>query len=139
MLVALKEFSEIDELFRLFQAEHEIKLKDRPVFQNGLEYYEGAFQTDMIKLTQGLEKEIALVKQELDVMDRKKLEKIQSLLNLLDKEVPSIFNLDKPKLPQDEAIKTAVATMRKLPVFGSANGKVDFEWPTEKDLLAMKF
>lgn len=40
-------------------------------------------------------------------------------------------------LPDSDQLKTAIATIRKLPTFGMKAAKVDFEWPTEKDLLAM--
>ena len=68
-------------------------------------------------------------------MEKEKMLKVKNLLDMLNKEVPIVFSND--KISPDEVLKKAIKSMRKLPIFGCTNAKVDFEWPTDKDLLAM--
>jgi hypothetical protein len=68
-------------------------------------------------------------------MEKKKIEKVKSLLSLFNQEVPNIFG----ECPQKNAdhLQIAIPTIRKLPAFGFKAAKIDFEWPTERDLLSM--
>ena len=73
----------------------------------------------------GLEQEIKLVRQQLGQMDNKKMNKVKKLLDMLNKEVPTILTSE-----VDEVLNQQIKSMRKLPLFGCTNAKVDFEWPT---------
>ena len=135
MLVVCRELSEIQQIFSMFQSKHEVHLINRPVFQNGLKFFEDALTIDTVKIMEGLENEVKSVRQQLKKMDKEKMVKVKNLLDMLNKEVPTVFSIE--IISPDEVLKRAIKSMRKLPMFGCANAKVDFEFPTEKDLLAM--
>lgn len=75
------------------------------------------------------------MREELEAIEKKKLAKVRSLLTFFNQEVPSTFGEPQPKNNDD--MRLAIASMRKLPAFGMKGVKIEFEWPTERDLLAM--
>jgi hypothetical protein len=58
-------------------------------------------------------------------------------LDVLKKVDSKISELKRFKNSEGRSLEEAVKTMRKLPVLGYQDEVMDFEWPQEKDLLAM--
>ena len=105
------------------------------MFKYGAKVYEDSLRFDSIGIITSLEKEIQSIKQDLDSMEKKKVAKVKSLLSLFNQDIPSTFCDAQPK--NADHLKLALATIRKLPAFGFKAAKIDFEWPTERDLMMM--
>ena len=131
------ELQSIADIITTYCTQQEINEQGRPALRKGAAHYTSVLKIDSEKILSSIREEIVYCERDLFNIEKKKRDPIKKIakLNAQVSQLTTNAKQHWEKIIDIEYKQRLAKSLRKLPKIGKSKLTIDFEWPTEKDVM----